>query len=414
VVAALIDTGEWWLTMRPERRVLIMAHTVASAGRLLDVAGVFHGDVRVQLSFTVPPYVLNRGTADFLGSHGAPLIPWRLATSQHFDLAVSAELLAIDEVDAPVALFSHGASRNKRPIPRGRGSLVIDTAVRGLTRADLVRDSLLIPSAIALGHDRELSILERGCSEALRVATVVGDPCADRLAAGLPRRAQFRAALGLRAGHKLIVLASTWHDDALLASGRHLIEEIVAQLPRNIYRLVLLAHPNITAAHGSYQLRSWLDHLIRNGVVLLPPEHAWEHVLVAADYIIGDHGSTTLYGSIAAVPVLLGTYPPHGAHPDSGAAALAAVAPRLSTSAPILDQLVHAETHYEPDVMAQVASLITSEPGGFARHTRRLLYSMLELGQPAMPPRLPQALPLLPLHTLEAWAQPNADGQVVP
>ncbi len=414
MVAALIDTGEWWLTMRPERRVLIMAHTVASAGRLLDVVGVFHGDVRVQLVFTVPPYVLNRGTADFLRSHGAPLIPWRLATSQHFDLAVSAELLAIDEVDAPVALFSHGASRNKRPIPRGRGSLVVDTAIRGFTRADLVRDSLLVPSAIALGHDRELSILERGCPEALRVAAVVGDPCADRLAAGLSQRTQFRAALGLRAGQKLVVLASTWHDEALLANGRHLVEEIVAQLPRNTYRLVLLAHPNITAAHGSYQLRSWLDHLIRNGVVPLPPEHAWEHVLVAADYIIGDHGSATLYGSIATAPILLGTYPRHGAHPDSAAAALATLAPRLSTSAPILDQLVHAETHFEPEAMAQVASLITSEPGGFARHTRRLLYGMLELGQPAVPPRLPQARPLPRLRTLETRTRPDADGPVAP
>jgi len=151
---------------------------------------------------------------------------------------------------------------------------------------------------------------------------------------------------------------------------------------------VLLIHPNVFAAYGAYQVQAWWGHLARRGLILTRPENDWEPFLIAADYIVGDHGSVALYGSVVGVPILLGAYSEADVPSESGAAALAAIAPRLVGSAPVLEQLAQADEQFDAEAMAGVAALISSEPGGFARHTRALLYGMLGLGQPAVAPRV--------------------------
>jgi hypothetical protein len=192
----------------------------------------------------------------------------------------------------------------------------------------------------------------------------------------------------LEPGEKLVVASSTWGGDSLLGSALHQLERLVEQLPRPEYRVVLLTHPNVVAAYGAYQLRAWWGHLADKGLILTRPEQDWEPFLVAADYIVGDHGSVTLYGAAVGVPVLLGAYRPAAVHPDSGAAALGAIAPRLIGSMPVIEQLSQADEQFDAGAMARVATLISSEPGGFARHTRSLLYGILGLGQPAAPARV--------------------------
>ena len=378
------DAGAWWLTVRPDRRVLIMAPTMTSVKRLLDIADVFEGDLRVQLSFTIPPVRLGEGTEAMLRGLGVPLVPWREATAQRYDLAVNANLAGIAEIDAPVAVFAHGASRNKQARPRGRGSIPVPLQVHGFARSELVQGGMVVPSAVALGHERELAVLAAACPEALSVARVVGDPCYDRLVSGRRLRGAYREALGLEPGQKLIVVTSTWCEDSLLGSALHQLERLVEQLSGPDYRIVLLIHPNVYAAHGAYQLRAWLGRLADRGLILTRAEEAWEPFLIAGDYIIGDHGSVTLYGAMTGVPVLLGAYRASAVHPSSGAAALAALAPRLIGSVPVAEQLARADEQYDAAAMAEVAALISSEPGGFARHTRTLLYGMLGLGQPAL------------------------------
>ena len=385
---SMIDAGAWWHTVRPDRRVLIMVPTMTSVKRALDIADLFERDLRVQLSFTVPPNRLGNGTAALLGRLGVSLEPWPQAVAQRYDLAVTANLGGMAEVDAPVAYFSHGASQNKQGRPRGRGSIPVPSQVHSFSRSALIQGGMLVPSAIALGHDQDLALLAEDCPEALQVARVVGDPCYDRIVAGRRVRAAYRDALGLEPGEKLVVVSSTWSEDSLLGSAQHQIERLVEQLPRPGYRVVLLIHPNVVAAYGAYQLRTWWGHLARQGLILTRPEQDWEPFLIAADYIVGDHGSVTLYGAAVGVPVLLGAYHAAAVHPRSGAAALAAIAPRLVGSAPVVEQLSQADEQFDPGAMAEVAALISSEPGGFARHTRSLLYGMLSLGQPTVPARV--------------------------
>ena len=386
--ASTIDAGAWWLTVRPDHRVLIMVPTMTSVKRLLDIADLFEGDLRVQLSFTVPPNKLGDGTAALLGRLGVRLVPWRQAAALRYDLAVTANLSGMAEVDAPVAYFSHGASQNKQGRPRGRGSIPVPSRIHGFSRSALIQGGMLVPSAVALGHDRELALLAEDCPEALPVARVVGDPCYDRIVAGRRLRTAYRDALGLRSGEKLVVVSSTWCEDSLLGSALHQLERLVEQLPRPEYRVVLLIHPNVVAAYGAYQLHAWWGHLARKGLILTRPEQDWEPFLIAADYIVGDHGSVTLYGAAVGVPVLLGAYRASAVHPSSGAAALAAIAPRLVGSTPVIEQLSQADEQFDEEAMARVAALISSEPGAFARHTRSLLYGVLGIGQPAVPARV--------------------------
>jgi hypothetical protein len=397
------DAGAWFETVRPDRKVLIMAPTVASVKRLLDIAGLFHGDLRIGLSFTVPPNELGRGTEAMLAGLGVPSVPWRQAAARKHDLAVTANLSGIADVDAPVALFSHGASRNSLATPRGRGSIPVPARVHGFSRSALIQRGMLVPSAVLLGHDLELALLAEECPEALPVASVVGDPCYDRIAVGRRLRGHYRAALGLRPGQKLVVATSTWRGNSLFASAPQVIERLAELLDSPEYRVVLMLHPNIYAAHSEYQVRAWWAPALRRGLILARAEEDWQPFLLAADYIVGDHGSVTLYGAAAGAPVLLGAYPDADVHPQSGAAALGAVAPRLVESLSMREQLEHAAAQFDPAALADVAGLISSEPGGFARHTRRLLYGMLGLGQPATPARLLDAEPPPSLRTMAAF-----------
>lgn len=400
-----VGTG-WWRTVRPDRKVLIMAPTMTSVKRLLDIAGLFHGDLRVELSFTVPPNMLGRGTEAMLGALGVPVVSWRRAAEQHHDLAITTNLSGIADVNAPVALFSHGASRNSLGTPRGRGSIPVPSQVHGFTRSALIQRGMLVPTAILLGHDRELDLLAQEVPEALPVAWVVGDPCFDRIAAGKRLRDHYRASLGLRPRQQLVVATSTWRGNSLFASAPHVIERLAELLASPQYRAVLLLHPNIYAAHSEYQVRAWCADALRRGLIIARGEEDWQPFLLAADFIIGDHGSVTLYGSGAGVPVLLGAYPDADVHPQSGAAALGAIAPRIVDSIGMREQLELAREQFDPAAMAEVAKLISSEAGSFARLTRRLLYGILRLGQPATRARLLDAPTPLSLRAMAAQGIP--------
>jgi len=413
--ASLSDAVPWWHTVRADRRVLIMAPTMTSVHRLLDIAALFRGDLRVQLWFTVPPNMLGEGAEAMLRAIGVPLLPWELAVTRCYDLAITANLGGIGEIDAPVALFAHGASRNKIAKPRGRGSIAVLSKVPAFARSALVLNGMLVPSVIALGHDRDLAMLAEDCPEALPVGRVVGDPCFDRISAGRRLRAAYRRALGLEPGEKLVVVTSTWAGASLLGSAPHQVERLVEQLPGPNYRIVLLIHPNVVAAHGAYQLHAWWGHLAHHGLVLTSPGQPWEPFLIAADYIVGDHGSVTLYGSVVGVPILLAAFDEAQVHPESGAAALAAIAPRLVGSVPVPEQLAQAGEQFDAESMARVAATISSEPGGFARHTRSLLYGVLRLGQPAFAPRVADVPAPPPLRELAArWLSGGREEGVGP
>lgn len=385
-----------WLTLVGRKKVLAVIHTVTYGKRLLDILSLLEADFRLQVVFTAPPHAFGDDVPAFLARLGSVVLPWDQATRMTFDLALAAGPRGVQYIDAPLITLPHGANYLKRVIGGA------NAGVAGLRRQDLLPGGRL-PAAVVVPHHAELSELARDCPEALPLAHVIGDPVHDRITASLPLRAAYRRALGLAEGQKLVVAVSTWGAHSSFGRFDALLPRLIGELPAARYRTALLVHPNVWAGHGAYQVRSWLARCGQLGIGVVPPEADWRSVLIAADWIIGDHGSVTLYGTLTGAPMLLAASPEREINPSSPAATLAARTPTLSPTHPLLDQLDYVAREYRPEEQAAIRARITSEPGRFNRNMRRLMYGILGMGQPAHEPvtvPLPDPEPL----PSAAWA----------
>lgn len=370
-----------WLTRTGCRTVLGVVHTIASCHRLLDVVDHIESDPRVQVVFTVAPDAFNHGVAHHLRQLGALVLPWTQATNQHFDLALAAASGGLHEVHAPLVVMAHGAGRGKltRARPHG-GPVVSRPAVYGLDAQRLTRDGRVLASALVLSHDNERQVLQRQCPEALAVAVVAGDPCYDRLVASVTWRDRYRHALGLADGQELVVVASTWGRDGLFGNAPDLLPRLMDQLPAAGFRVAALLHPAVWGAHGHRQVRAWLRECREAGLILPDPTQDWRALVVAADHLIGDHGSVTTYGAAIGRPVLHLPTPPGVAVTSAGSAQdlVAATAGRLDPDRPVLAQLRAAR----PLDQQAVAAALTARPGQAGLLLGRTIYRLLGLASP--------------------------------
>jgi hypothetical protein len=372
-----------WVTRVGCRSVLMVAHTVTSCQRLLDVARLLESDLRIQVVFTLAPDVFSNGVADVLHGLGALVLSWEQATRLEFDLAVAAAYGSLHEVHAPVIVLPHGAGYSKVAPPRSAGGAQAPRLVYGLDPQRIVRDGRVVPTAIVLSHEADLALLGRQCPEALAAAVVAGDPCYDRLMVSRPERAAYRRALGVAGAQAAIVVTSTWGPRSLFAHDAALLDRMLSELPAGEYRVIALLHPNVWYGHSPWQVRAWLADWTRRGMVLVPPTADWRAALVAADLIVGDQGSAAVYGAAVAAPVLLAGFCDDDVDPASAAAMLAAAAPRLRADRRLPAQLSQAVTDYDARRYEQVAARITSEPGRFGQRMQRLMYDLLRLSTPA-------------------------------
>ncbi|MEV0537608.1 hypothetical protein [Kitasatospora sp. NPDC050463] len=385
-----------WATLTDCKEVLVVVHTAVYGQRLHDIYSLLGSDLRVNVQFTVAPHAFNGGAQAHVRLLGAPVLPWAQAVRREFDLVLAAGSQGLEHLHGPLVRLPHGAGHIKLSRAAGADG---ERSVSGLGAEYLTWNGRLVPEAYALAHRDDLAELGRSCPQALPIAEVVGDACHDRIAAALPARAQYRAALGLRPGERLVLVCSTWGSGSLFTRLDAVLPRLAAELPRHGYRTALLVHPNVVAAHGHWQVRSWATATARGAVTVLPPEADWRPLLVAADFIIGDHGSVTLYGSMTGAPILLAEYPHRDVNPRSPGALLARTAPALAPGHPLTGQLDYAAEHYRPAEYRAIADRITSEPGRFDRNMRRLLYRILGLGQPAHAPEPPALALPAPLPT---------------
>ncbi|MCK7623142.1 hypothetical protein MUU72_08530 [Streptomyces sp. RS10V-4] len=380
-----------WLTLPGCKKILFIIHTEVYGKRLCDLLPLLESDFRVQVAFTLAPHAFNSGADRLLRSLGAAVLPWEEAVRTDFDLALAAGSQGTEQVRAPLIRLPHGAGHLKlsrvaddRPgTPRSVG---------GLGRKYLMWNGKVVPKAFGLAHRDELAQLERACPEALPIAEVVGDGCYDRIAKSLPLRERYRSALGLRAGQKLVLVSSTWGLGSSFNRLDALLPRLLAELPQHVYRTAILVHPNVWAGHGSWQVGAWLAACRRSGITVFPQEADWRAPLIAADWVIGDHGSVTLYATMTRASILLARFPGQDVNPESPGAALALAAPALSPAHPLTEQLAYAAAEYPAQEYARIAARISSEPGRFQRNMRRLMYRMLGIGQPAYTPAT-EALP---------------------
>ncbi|PSK99093.1 hypothetical protein CLV63_104317 [Murinocardiopsis flavida] len=374
-----------------ERVVLFVAHHPTAVSRLLDVAPMVEEDPRVQVVFTVPDTSAVAGpTVDLLHRVGARLVPWRQARSQRFDAAVSAALGGLEQVHAPVLALAHGHGPAKM-VRRASGDQRGPDAPRelyGAAASALVDAGRVIPAIVGVAHERIRDLVASVAPEAGPVTEIVGDPAFDRLRASMGRRAAYRRALGVRAGQRLVVASSTWGPNGLLGSAPDLPRRLAAELPRDRYRTVVVQHPAIKAWHGGRSVAAWLAPAQRAGAGVLPPEEGWRAALVAADVLVADHSSVTMYGAGIGRPVLLGAYPADEIAPDSLPAVLAARAPHLHPDAPLAAQVAAAVADHDGTLADTFAAALTSAPGDSMRLIRDALYRLMDLAPPSAPHRV--------------------------
>lgn len=374
-------------TAKEKRKVLVVVHHVTAGTRLADVLPLLENDRRVQVAYTAAPMSpFTRTLADHLHRLGGLVLPWDQATHVRFDLAIAASHGMLENLHAPVLTLPHGSGSGKLyGRIQGFGPPAL-RPVTGLMRERLVVGGRVVPSALVVPHDRHLSLLERECPEALPVAIVAGDPCLDRLLVSAPLRDRYRRSLGVGSSRRLVLVTSTWGRGSLFDQHPDLLSQIAAALPRDGYQVVAVLHPHTWTWYGHRQVTSWYTDCLRLGVRLLPPEEGWRAAVIAADRIIGDHGSVTYYGAAMGVPVLLAAFPEDDVAPGSPIARLGAVAPRMDRDRPLpaqLDDVVHA---YTPETYASLRADLSSKPGESGRILRREMYRLMRLPEPEWPP----------------------------
>ncbi|WP_277306302.1 hypothetical protein [Spongiactinospora sp. TRM90649] len=370
----------------------MIVHTVTSGQRLLDVARLLAADLRVQVVFTHGPDVFGNGVAGLLERIGGVVVPWHLAVRHHFDLVVSAAYGGIEEVHGPLIIVPHGAGYNKRVSRRLGGGAMASRGTYGLSAQELIRDGMVIPTAVALAHDVELGRLAQSCPEATPIAHIIGDPCHDRLVTSMPERPAYRRALGVGDDRELVVVTSTWGQRSLFGQRAQLLRAMAARLPKERYRVAALLHPNVWFGHGVWQIRAWLADCVRDGLALIPPEADWRGALVAADHIVGDHGSLAVYGAVTDASIMLFGDARDDVDPESAMGLLSAAAPRLRLGRSLACQLRDAAASDHPGRSAGVVARLTSAPGMFDENMFRLMYRVLRL-QPPPSVRRAEAVP---------------------
>ncbi|WFE63679.1 hypothetical protein [Micromonospora sp. WMMD714] len=372
-----IDASRW-VSRSGCRTVLVVAHTIASCHRLLDVVEHIESDPRIQLVFTVAPDVFNHHVTRLLDRLGALVLPWHQAVRERFDLGLAAAYGGLHQLHAPLLLMAHGAGHGKRvrPGPYG-GPVLTDPPVYGLDAQRLTHGGRVLPAALALAHDHEVEVLRRQCPEAVEAAVVVGDPCADRLVASLPWRAEYRHRMGMDE-QELVVVSSTWGRDGVFGRWPDLLPQLMTQLPPDRYRIAALLHPAVWDAHGHRQIRAWLRDCLDAGLLLPRPTEDWRGPVVAADHVIGDHGSVTAYAAAIGRPVLL--LPGLRSLPAAGTPQhlLDTTASRLDPRRPLAPQLA---LPGEIDRQAVMGAL-TGRPGEAGMLLRRTMYRLLRLAEP--------------------------------
>jgi hypothetical protein len=380
--------AEYRVTRPGCKTILVMVPTVTAGHRLMDLIPLLESDARLQVVFSVPHAAEHwADPEDFVRGHHGLLMPWEQAIQHRFDLVLSASHRELDRIRGRILLLPHGAgSRMSRMHSRKAGGAT--AATTGLDRELLTYRGRVLPDVIALTHDDELAVLRDRCPEAVGSAVVTGDVCLDRMLASRGLRQRYRRALGVDEKRELVTVSSTWTAESTFGSRPDMYRSLLAELPADRYRVAAVLHPNIWATHGRWQVRAWLADCLRAGLLLIPPEEGWQATVIASDWVIGDHGSTTVYAAALGRPVSLAAFPDGNIQPGSLADHLSGQVPRIDHDRPLLPQFPRT-AGVAPSGVAGLSAAVSSRPGCAAARLRSEMYRLLELSEPSHPAVLP-------------------------
>ncbi|MEV5239621.1 hypothetical protein AB0K89_10990 [Streptomyces cinnamoneus] len=368
------DAGRW-RTFGGGRVLVAAARTVTSTVRLLDLLpALLRSDPRIDLVFAFDPTsAFDDGVHDLLRAAGVRVMPWDQLSRARCHLVVSAseniDLTAV-AADCPVLVLPHGVGFHKL-VPDARGD--------GRRLSGVMDDAR---ARHAVSHPDQIAQLRVHHPRLAARSRLVGDPYHDLLLASRPLRARYRAALGAGDGRRLVVVTSTWGPQSLLGTDPGLPARLVAGLPLDEYRVAAVVHPNVWFAHGRWQVRAVLAAALDGGLRLIPPERGWQAALLAADVVLGDHGSVTFYAAALGRPLLLAAFGEESV-PGTPMAELGRIVPRLEPHGPLGPQLERAMAEHDTDRVRKVTDGAFAGPGHALERLRATLYELLGLAAPA-------------------------------
>ncbi|NEB00926.1 hypothetical protein [Streptomyces sp. SID13726] len=379
--------SRWNTWPEPKAEVLGVARTLTSATRVLDVMDLLRPEDGIAKYYTVNPgSAFADGLHEYLASVvGQNLLTWKEATRRSFHLAVACAVHpSMRRLDAPLMVMPHGAGYN-RLVSESTGNA---TSPAGLSRKELVHRGKVVPAAIGLSHRDQLARLFQTCPEAAPRAHVIGDWCFQQLKESEGQRDWYRTRLGVSDGRRLVVIHSTWSEHSLLGRHPHLPLDLVTALPADEFAVAAVFHPNVWARHSWATVRERLRGPMDAGLMVIPPQEGWRAAVVASDWVIGDHGSTTFYSAAADRLTLLATTGIEELDPVSPAAAFGRTAPALDPKGDLYEQLLRAEREHEPRALHPVIDSQLADVDKSGELTRNRMYAFLE-HRGVRPPRQP-------------------------
>ncbi len=369
-----------------------MARTLTSATRVVDVMHLLRREDGIEKYYTVNPgSAFADGLDSYLSGLGIHVLSWEEATRRPFDLAVSCSVHpTMRRIDAPLMVLPHGAGYN-RLVTESTGDAL---APAGLSRRELMWRGKVVPKAIGVSHQEQIDRLAEICPEAVPYALAVGDWCFQRITASMSHRDRYRSRLGAVDGRRLVVVHSTWSEHSLLGRHPELPLRLVTSLPADEFAVAAVFHPNVWARHTPAGVLERLGAAVDAGLMVIPPQEGWRAAVVASDWVVGDHGSTSFYSAAAERVTMLAATGLDELDPLSPAAAFARGAPRLDPEGDVLAQLLdtarrHDPAELRPVVDGQLASVDTS-----GEVTRARMYEFLARRGVRVPPGPPRPLPV--------------------
>ncbi|WP_098010554.1 hypothetical protein [Streptomyces sp. sk226] len=384
-----------WNTWEPPRAdVLGVARTLTSATRVVDVMHLLRSEDGIEKYYTVNPgSAFADGLDAYLSGLGINVLSWEEATRRSFDLAVSCSAHpTMRRLRAPLMVLPHGAGYN-RLVTESTGGAAVPA---GLSRRELMWRGKVVPQAIGVSHREQIDRLAESCPEAVPYAVPVGDWCFQRITASMAHRDRYRSRLGAVDGRRLVVVHSTWSEHSLLGRHPELPLRLVTSLPADEFAVAAVLHPNVWARHTPAGVLERLGAAVDAGLMIIPPQEGWRAAVVAGDWVVGDHGSTSFYSAAADRVTLLAATGLDELDPLSPAAAFGRGAPRLDPEGDLLAQLLDAAGRHDPAALRPVVDGQLGSVDTSGEVTRDRMYAFLA-GRGVRPPsEAPRPLPVPP------------------
>ncbi len=377
---------------RPVRKhLLVVVRNFTSLDRVLELLHALTEDLCLAIKFVVDAgSKFANGITERLRSLGMDVISWEQARQQPWDAIYAAHVdKRLAQLRGPLLVTAHGVSYNRIRSESTGG----DTSYpAGLSPFELTAGGQVYPAFIGLGHPEQLS---RIFPEGRAHAVLVGDLVMDKLVANRHQRRKIRDQLGV-GDRQLICVSSTWGDHSTVGTQLSMVKRLVAELPSDEYVVALVAHPNVWIGGSPYELRMEFDDQLDSGLLLIDLT-CWQAALVAADLLIGDHGSVSNYAAGLGLPVLIAADGDAELHPASPVSWLHARLPRVDHAAPLRRQVERVLAEHRRDRWREYTQEIFGLPGKGLEATANAVRALMNVPPLRRTPR-PKAVRMPKVH----------------